>query len=129
MRLGRSKDKENRIAVAGRLDGDDSEDEWYGEFGLTGAPKSIATEMLRLVECGMIAWNHAVDMTVEMEEKASPAIHARWKRTIDGSYETSRQKEIRHHRNQVWKTTMRRSMNDVSKRHRPALTRRGGISI
>ena len=62
-----TKETENRIAVVGKLDGDDSKDERREEFGLTGRPREIPKEILRLVEFGKIARNNAVGMTVEME--------------------------------------------------------------
>ena len=107
----------------GRLDGDDSEDEGYGEFGLTGAPTKIDREILRLVERGEISRNNASDITVEMEEKEVPQIQACHQRLTDGSYGAIHQKAARQHQNQVWKTTMYRRVNDVSKTARPALKR------
>ena len=46
-----------------------------------------------------------------------------------GPYESIRWGAIRQHRNQEWKTTIRRSANDIRQRPRPALERYGRTLI
>ena len=81
-------------------------------------------------------WNKTVGMGVELEERGEPKIQTDhqgdlgpidWsqykRRATRGPYVTIRWKAIRHHQNQDWEKTVRRRMNDVSKRTRPALKR------